>query len=181
MVRCALQRLYRRSLYLIYKFGCWRGRPRPSRLYQRGRPVDSDMPPTERLYFRCMRDWLDDNDSVRPAQIQFPDQSVNRERYSRPRDVLLPDGALVSRNWILWGVSMVQISDLPPDIASPGGVSFSFTAEHDPLEDNYSHSELRVYKNGIREQAKKKINSQVKKKYRTDMAFRTRLVVRPLI
>ena len=76
---------------------------------------------------------------------------------------------------------MVQISDLPPDIASPGGVSFSFTAEHDPLEDNYSHSELRVYKNGIREQAKKKINSQVKKKYRTDMAFRTRLVVRPLI
>ena len=155
-------------------------------MYRNGRPIDPDLLATEKLYLRCKLDWIDQSGQIKKAYISFPDQSVNRQRFSRPKDVLLPDGSEKSKEWILWGVARILVSDLPPDEQTTGGagsrgMTYSFSAEHDPEEDNYSHTELRVYKNGQRERKSKKINSQVKTAYRTKLALRTRIVIRPLV
>ena len=155
-------------------------------MYRNGRPIDPDLPATEKLHLRCLLEAIDQRGHIKPANIHFPDQSVNRQRFSRPRDVLLRDGSEQSKAFILWGVASILVSDLPPDDQTTGGagsrgITYSFSAEHDPEEDNYSHTELRVYKNGQRERKSKKINSQVKKRYRTNLALQTRIVVRPLV
>ena len=172
---------YRRVRYFLSRWVLWRGKPRPARMYRYGRPVDSPIPASERLYFRCMKEWTSQNRQVNPAHIRFPDQSVNREKYSRPTDVLLPDGKEEAKAWLFWGVAAILAKDLPGNIETSGKITYSFTAEHDPLDDNYGHTELRVYKNGARERDKKRINQKVKKRYRTDLALRTRVVVDPLI
>ena len=174
-------RLYRQTGYFLSRWLCWRGRVRPARMYQNGRPVDPDFPATEKLYFRCMLNGISQTGQIKPTYIHFPDQSVNRERFGRPRDVLLPDGSKRSKTWILWGVAMILVGDLPPEMRTNGGITYSFTAEHDPWEDNYGHSELRVYKDGQRESDKKKINPHVKKEYRAKLALRTRVIVQPII
>jgi len=150
-------------------------------MYRNGRPLDAAFLANERLFFRCTLDGIGDEGRIKPASIHPPDQSVNREKYSSCRDVLLPDGSPRSKVWILWGVAMILVEDVPPETRSAGGIAFRFTVEHDPLDDNYGHSELRVYKNGQRERDKKKMNSQVKKEYRTKLALRTRVVIKPLI
>ncbi|MCY2987035.1 MAG: hypothetical protein NTY19_04105 [Planctomycetota bacterium] len=149
-------------------------------MYRNGRPIDPQFLGSEKLYFRCKREWIDDGDRVLPGYIHFPDQSVNREKYSKPADVLLPDGTERSRDWILWGVAKVTADDVPASISTEGKVCYEFSVEHDPEEDNYSPSELRVYKGGKRESNSGKINQQVKKKYRTMVALKALVVVQPL-
>jgi hypothetical protein len=150
-------------------------------MYRNGRPVDPGFLATERLFFRCRLDSLDGSGRIKPAEIHFPDQSVNREKYSRRTDVLLPDGSPRSKDWLLHGVAEVEVRDLPPETRSAGDVAYQFKVEHDPMDDNYAHSELRVYKDKQRETDKKRINAVVKKQYRTELALRTRVVVQPLL
>jgi hypothetical protein len=114
-------------------------------MLRNGRDVEPNFSPEESLYFRCKLDWLEDG-RIKPASIRFPDQSVNRERFSKVSDVLFPDSSSESRGWIHWGVARVQVRDVPDEISSAGGVRCTFTVEHDPEEDNFAHSELRVYK-----------------------------------
>jgi hypothetical protein len=150
-------------------------------MYRNGRAVDPGFLDTEQLFFRCKRDAILDTDRIKPAAVHFPDQSVNREKYSRCTDVLIPDGSPRSKDWLFWGVARIFVRDVPPETTSSGRVPFRFTIEHDPEEDNYSHSELRVYKNNQRERDKNKINQQVKKEYRTKLALAARVLVRPYI
>lgn len=74
-----------------------------------------------------------------------------------------------------------RAQDLPAPMQTGGEIEYNSTVEHDPQENNYGHCELRVYKAGRRERNKNKINAEVKKKYRTELAFRTRLIIRPLV
>jgi hypothetical protein len=150
-------------------------------MLRNGRGVDANFLPSEKLYLRCKTAWIGENGHVNPAYIHFPDQSVNRQKYSYPVDVLWPDEREQSRAWINWGVASLRVEDLPPEMRTSGNAVYCFTAEHDPLDDNYSHTELRVYKDGERECDSKKINQLVKKEYRTILALRTRLEVRPLV
>ena len=154
---------------------------RPRRMFRRGRPADPLFTPGECLYFRCLSDWVNPNGHVKPANVRFPDQSVNRQKYSKAGDVLIPDDEPKSPEWIFWGVARLTVGEIPGDILTSGGVMYAFSVEHDPREDNYGHSELRVYKNGARERNSKKINEGVKKKYRTDLALRTRVVVKAVV
>jgi len=150
-------------------------------MYRNGRPIDSEFHQSERLFFRCKLDAVFEADQLKPASVRFPDQSVNREKYGRCRDVLLPDESPKSKNWILWGVARIHVRDIPTEAKSSGGVAYQFAVEHDPQEDNYAHSELRVYKNGQREQGGKRINQQIKKEFRTRLALSARVIVKPLI
>jgi len=159
----------------------WLGNCRPPRMLQRGREVDAELPAHEKLYMRCRREWVEDK-TIKPAYIHFPDQSVNRDKYSKPADVLLPDSVdSDSHEWIYWGVAGFFVGDIPENMRTGGDVEYRFTAEHDPYEDNYAHTELRVYKNQVRERYKKKINTSVKKKYRTELAKHTWLIVPALV
>jgi hypothetical protein len=75
--------------------------------------------------------------------IRFPRQSFNREKYSRPCDVLLP-------NRVRHGVGSFRFQDVPPQLRSgkPALDRFDFSVVHVPCPRNYSHSEMRVAKNG---------------------------------
>jgi len=175
-----LLRLYRQAKYLLCRQLFWRKGNRPSRMYRNGRGIDGEFPPTENLFFRCALDETFETTRIKPAAVRFPDQSVNRERYSRCTDVLIPDGSSKSQDWILLGVARVHVKDVPRETQSTGKVSFRFTVEHDPEDNNYGHSELRVYKNEQRE-TNGKVNATVKKEYRTKLALAARVIVRPLI
>jgi len=86
-------------------------------MHLNGRPLDNPIPQEELLYFRCQKDWiLDARDSLKPAKIPFPDQSVNRKKYSKPKDVLLPDdNDEKSVNYIYWGVAIIATKQIPSD------------------------------------------------------------------
>lgn len=146
-----------------------------------GRPIVSAFAPTERLYFRCMASWIEPDGTIKPANVHFPDQSVNREMFSKPCDVLLPDGTDRSKSWIHWGVATIRVENVPSSLSTAGNVTYNFTVEHDPLDDNYGHSELRVYKGGQRETNSNKVNAGVKKGYRTAVGLKSRVIISALI
>lgn len=148
-------------------------------MHRNGRDIDSTFVEQEKLFIRCRRDWLDENQRVKPANIHFPDQSVNREKYSEDYDVLLPNAETTDLGLIYWGVAVFLMRDIPASDSTSGGTKFTFTVEHDPDSDNFGHSEMRVYKNGKREQNKNKISDVVKKAYRAKLAMRTGLIIEP--
>lgn len=154
----------------------------PRRMLRRGRPVDPSFSLREKLYFRCKCDAVMDGGRIKPKQVPFPDQSVNRQRYSKARDVLLPlsTGAEHSRKWLFWGVAMIRVRDVPGAALDGSQVEHVFRVEHDPLDENYGHSEIRVYKQGVHMREKREIDDLVKKEYRTNLALRARVVVQPL-
>lgn len=62
----------------------------PARLLRAGRPEDQDFSPDERL-FRAVAAGRDisPEGKLLPSAVPFPDASFNREKYSKPRDVLI--------------------------------------------------------------------------------------------
>lgn len=174
-----LRRLVRVTWYWSARILLWGGDWRPRRMYRNERDVDLKFLDREKLFIRCKRDWLDPNNRVKAANIHFPDQSVNREKYSESYDVLLPNADTKDPGLIYWGVAVFTVCDIPPSDSTSGGTKFTFTVEHDPDSDNFGHSEMRVYKNGNREQSKNKISAEVKKAYRAKLAMKTGLVIEP--
>ena len=142
-------RCWRRfTWYWLRRLLCWLGCLVRREMPRNGRPIDSDMPGHELLYLRCKAGWIDVNGRLKAANVHFPDQSVNRERYSSRYDVLLPNQEAETAEWIFWGVVKLTVEDVPSKGESPSNVAVTFTVEHDPLDDNYGHTELRAYKNG---------------------------------
>ena len=147
---------------------------RPREMFRNGRPVDPDFEPEEELYLRCLPDQVD-GQYLLPTAIKFTNQSVNRGRYSKPEWVLIPD-------WLHLGIASFEVRDVPPTPESLGDVRYEFKVEHDPFEDNYAHSEIRTYKNGVYEPgAGKKVNSKVKQRFRAIVCDRARILRRPRV
>ena len=170
----------RYAMYWVATRCIWRD-DCPREMLQNGRPPDPDFAGDELLYHRCLKEWVDEDQKILPAYVHFPDQSVNRSKYSRPWHVLVPDGAKGSAEWIYWGIARTTVSAIPGPIETSGGVPYSFSVEHDPLQRNFGHSELSAYKNGIRERNKNKINELVKKRYRQLLSEQTRVILSPEI
>src|SRR5262245_20663739 len=101
-------------------------------MQQRGRPVDPVFLLDESLFRRCQKSETDGR-RLLPDAIGFRDWSVNRGKYSEPRDVLLP-------HWTDWGVAAFEVRDIPPSLESSGGVIWNFKMHHKPEEANYAHS-----------------------------------------
>lgn len=112
-------------------------------MYRCGRPVDPEFEPAERLFMRASPDQFDDRDRLLFSAIRVPNQSVNRERYSEPEWVRLPDPA-----WAAMSVAAIEVQELPEPWQRNTDVVFATNVVHDPLEENYSHSEIRIHKNG---------------------------------
>lgn len=140
----------------------------PAGMYRRGRPVDPEFDPEELLYLRCLEEHVDDG-RLLAAAIRVSNQSVNRGKYSKPHWVLLPD-------FSTWKIASLRVGDIPEALSGPPPVCvpYTFAVEHDPLEDNYAHSEIRAYKEGV-------YKSRLKLKPSVRLEFRTRLVERARI
>lgn len=143
----------------------------PARMYRNGREIDPVFDPEELVYHRCILSDLVDG-KFSSVSIKFPDWSVNRGKYCRPSDVLLP-------SWLDFGVAEFKVKDVPSDMKSSGDTNFNFKIEHDPLEENYSHSELRVYKNGFHDK-KVSVSSLVKKEFRVRLSLRINIALEPI-
>jgi hypothetical protein len=128
----------------------------PQEMFRNGRPIDPNFLPDEELYIRFDRI---DGKNVDPACIKAPVQSVNRSKYSRAEWVLLARYP----QFLDWGYGSFKVSDIPESITSEFNITHFYKVEHVPLEDNYSHSEVRAYKNG--ELVRRK-NDAIRLKYR---------------
>lgn len=140
----------------------------PERLLRRGRPVDPEFAPSERLFRAIARRDFTENGGLLPTAFEFPDFSVNREKYSEPADVLLSRPT--------HGVAAFEVQDLPGELQNPDG-AYQFKVEHAPEEDNYSHSEVRTYKDGRR--YPKKPPRTLRTLFRLQLSARARLLKEP--
>lgn len=139
----------------------------PERMYRKGRNSDPDFDQKEKLYHRFKQLQKASNGKFYPASIRFPDFSVNRERYSEPEDVLHP-------NYKGWGIVSFKVEELPEPIKIREGdkneTTYTFGPVHDPLEENFAHSEVRTYKNGQYSENMNVSNKEVKTQFRIHLA-----------
>lgn len=112
----------------------------PEAMLRKGREPDQDFPLEEDLYIRFQRT---EGNEVPISEIKFPDQSLNRARYSEAQWILIP----IYQNW---GYGTIRVRDVPKEISIPSGKTNTCQIEHAPEEKNYSHCEIRAYKNGMR-------------------------------
>lgn len=152
----------------------------PVRLLCSGRAIDPHFEPTEELYFRIppLAEWEEQIDKEVPAEkIQSVPFSVNRQKYSRPNDVLFgypPE----------CGMAKIRVQDIPQVIVSEqlGGQIFEFRVEHVPVNDdmldNYAHAEVRPYKDGELTHHKD-MPKDVKVAFRNIVAPRAKLMKQP--
>lgn len=82
------------------------------------------------------------NRQLLPAAFRFPRQSFNREKYSKPEDVLHSDCCDGHKLEDGWGVLECSSTDLPTPIGGQDGRTFQFEAIHNPLECCYAHTEV---------------------------------------
>lgn len=176
----------RRIAYWTKRVLFWLGSDRPWRMYSRGRSADTEFSPSELLYFRFTARNLNDAGGLGPAAIRFPDQSVNRQKYSKPFDVLVPeprklDGVGRLKGWLYQGVAAFPVGCIPADPKDgKGQVACDFRVEHDPLEYNYAHAEIRAFVEGKRLLEKKGVSRSDRKKFRMSIFEQVTVVVKPL-
>lgn len=131
-------------------------------MYQRGRPVDPVFEPSELLYYRISVKGIVGS---RPEgiDIRLPEDSVNRGKYSEAEDVLYP-------NHFHLGIAQFLVSAIPPPRVftdQQGDTrTYELKVEHDPHADNYAHSEIRAFREGLRVQRSGKIPVVLKSEFR---------------
>lgn len=143
----------------------------PERLLRRGRPVDPVFEPEERLYRRLRVIDVDLEGRIEPTSLESPDFSVNRGKYSEPADVILSDSS--------HGIASFTVADVPESLLSAEEIEFQFSVEHDPLDDNYSHSEVRSYKSGGRLGPRKKPPKAIKTLFRLSLVPKMEILREP--
>jgi hypothetical protein len=152
---------------------------RKKRLLRNGREECQFFEPDEQMFQR-FTDLVSVGDKhLYPNSIRFPVFSVNRERFSEPTDVLYYDYP----NCLNQGVSAFNAKDIPVqfpvyDNHSKTKNIYDFCIWHDPKKDNYSHSEVRGYKNN---HEARRIAKTVKKWFKIKLSERISIIKDPEI
>ena len=112
-----------------------------------------DVASDEFLFFRWFNDHLECNGLPQPAQIKVPDQSANRSGLGgKCWYVLISDLGVSAENAaknLCMGVFQILARDIEYKVTIKE-TEFWFVAEHDPVDCNYFHCELRAFRNGAR-------------------------------
>ena len=145
---------------------------RPERMFRRNRPIDENFDLEEELYYRCQAQHVDEQ-RLLPGAIRFPNFSVNRSKYSEPEDVLIP-------SYQDWGIATFRVGNLPEPELTDDTTEYEWRVVHDPLEDNYAHSEVRTFKNSVYSE-NLKVPSTIKKKFRQILSERIIVTHHPKI
>ena len=166
-------------LYSFLQRGVWRD-SRPPSMHQRGRPVEKHFEDDELVFFRWFSNHFEGRE-LRPANMTTPDQSMNRSGFrGRCWHALISDPDADEENarrWLCMGV-VTAASQVFSVATVQNGVTFEFRVEHDLLEHNYCHCELRVHRDGERlpksqaddlKLAEKKTWKAAQKWFRTEM------------
>jgi hypothetical protein len=110
---------------------------------------------SERLFRRIPPEDVRDG-SISDASLPSPSFSVNREKYSTAEDVV--------KGYPGFRVAAFRVGDIPPSVSSDTGESYQFGVEHEPLADNFAHSEVNSYLAGAK--LRHKPPRPVRKKFR---------------
>ncbi len=122
------------------------------------------------ILYRAFRQICPQN-KVSPADIKFPDISVNRGCLSKPEDLLVGRMAPV-------GVFSFLVGDIPTEYRSDDGKEkYTFLAIEDPQPENSAHAEVRVFINGVH--CKKEPPKGVRRQFRIDLANGIKIVIPP--
>ena len=138
---------------------------RAFRLNRRGRAAVSDFAPEERLFRRCLVSDLDPADPER----------------------LFPDLISFYPDYLGWGIASFQVKDIPSPMKTEGNTPYHWDAQHQPWEENYSHTEIWTYKDGTHLAKPKaetdpkppKLPNTVKKYFRTALSERAHIICAP--
>ena len=117
---------------------------RPAAMHRNGREPVPHFAPDELLYMRVQPDHVNSEGKPLPFAFRLPSQSVNRSKYSEPEWVLIP-------SYQEWGICSFERRDVPEELRSnqpppDQSAEYRLAVEHHPLDDNYSHSEIRAYR-----------------------------------
>ena len=158
---------------------------RPRAMRSNGRKF-VDVASDEFLFFRWFNDHLECDGLPQPDQMKVPDQSANRSGLGgRCWYVLISDPGISAKNaakHLCMGVFQILVRDIEYKVAIKE-TEFWFVAEHDPVDCNYFHCELRAFRNGVRlsgDKAKQLARgdktdfTEGKKWFRTEIAKRLR-------
>jgi hypothetical protein len=157
---------------------------RPKHMYRNGRPIDNKFKPTDHLYHRCRKDDVFE-DRMLPDRIRSRDPSVNWSKYSKPWDVIFDHPGEGIVRFIVRDLP-IELPKSPPEPPKNPKKSIapiklhSFFPIHDPIEDNYSHSEIRTFKDGARV-TKGSLPELAKKEFRQIMSDRSFVILKPRI
>ncbi|MCP4662813.1 MAG: hypothetical protein GY856_46060 [bacterium] len=113
---------------------------------------------------------VDSDGRIEPTSLASPDFSVNRAKYSEPDDVVLSQPNC--------GIASFTVADVPELLLSKEDVEYRFSVEHDPLADNYSHSEVRSYERW-RRLAPKKPPKAIRTLFRLTLVSKMKILKNP--
>lgn len=150
---------------------------RKNRLLRGGREECQFFKPDENMFQR-FNELLRVGDNLYPNAIRFPVFSVNRERFSEPEDVLYHDYP----KCLAQGVSAFKAKDIPTQLSvydnnSKTNNIYDFCVWHDPREENYSHSEVRGYKN---DNEARRVAKTVKKRFKIKLSEKISIIKDPV-
>ena len=150
---------------------------RPTRMIRNGRSVDQNFCKFHKLYYRCQADAVIDNRLLAPKLKSF-DISVNWSKYSKPWDVIFGDPSA--------GIALFFVFDIRRDLPTDRTTEqreipkvHSYRPVHDPDDDNYSHSEITVIKDGQRVTKSSMVGEKAKKEFRQIISDKSVMLKQP--
>jgi hypothetical protein len=147
-------------------------------MIRNGRPIDQNFRSFHLLYYRCKREDIEGNRLLAPKIKSF-DISVNWSKYSKPWDVIFGEPAAGIALFVVCDVSC----DLPRELSSEQREAkkiHSYRPTHEPYDDNYSHSEIAVFKDDKRITKSSGVGEIAKKEFRQIISDKCLIVRWPL-
>lgn len=119
-------------------------------MIQGDRPRVEEFLEDEQLYLRyASQNWV--NGELDLSGVKLDKTSVNRSMFSQPEDALFS----FENKYRYMGVLWFSVREIPSPVAKPPAPTSVFWPVHDPLEKNYSHSEIWSRKEGFDEEYSK--------------------------
>jgi hypothetical protein len=147
----------------------------PAAMLKNGRQADQEFQLDEYLYRRVPLElWDDGDDPIEVAAVELPDMSVIRGKYGHPEWTRLQ-----SEEYSEWGVIGFQVEGIPPRLQHLGVFVWTFNTCHVPLGNNYPHSEVRAYENGVHINAKNRLDPDLHLRWREMLLRKIRKFIRP--
>jgi len=130
----------------------------------------------ETLFRRVPTRLWDTADKPPIEAIDLPDISVGRSKYGHPEWVR--HDAVNGKHFDKWGVIGIVVSAIPNPFAN-NGVALEFSCVHDPLENDYPHTEIRMFDGGEHLDRLDGISEEMHLLWRESALREVRILLRP--
>lgn len=140
-------------------------------MQRRGRPIDNVFAPTENLCHRVNKQSFVRGQTAGQFLINFPmpDTSVNRSKPDgQPADVLLQ----LWPQYEHWGIVAFEVRQIPTPDETPERAATYYKVQHDPIDHNYYHSEIRAFRDRGCTRRIKNLNKKGRTWFRVELSQR---------